>query len=114
MPWLHGNRKSSNKGLRRGALSPLPPLTPCVDILELGPKGETYNRTKTRGIVPGMADVADQAVKADEKPWAVFRFRDVRLFCFARVVAISASNMQNVAIAWFVYDLTHSAWALGL
>lgn len=50
----------------------------------------------------------------DEKSWSVFRFRDLRLYCSGRFAAIIANNMQNVAIGWFVYELTHSAWSLGL
>ena len=45
---------------------------------------------------------------------AVFRSRDFRLFCAARLLSGLAMQMQNVGIGWFVYDLTQSAWALGL
>jgi MFS family permease len=46
--------------------------------------------------------------------WDVFQVPDFRLFCAARLLSGLAMQMQNVAIGWFVYDLTHSAWALGL
>jgi MFS family permease len=46
--------------------------------------------------------------------WAAFRFRDFRLYCAARFCMALAAQMQNVAVAWFVYDITRSAFALGL
>ncbi len=46
--------------------------------------------------------------------WNAFRHRDLRLFCIARFCANLSSAMQNVAVGWFVYELTHSAWDLGL
>ena len=45
---------------------------------------------------------------------AVFRHRDFRLFCGARFLSGLALQSQNVAMGWFVYDLTGSALALGL
>ena len=46
--------------------------------------------------------------------WDVFQNRDLRLYCSARLMANLSSAMQNVAVGWFVYDITHSAWSLGL
>lgn len=46
--------------------------------------------------------------------WGVFQSSNFRLFCGARLLASLAMQMQNVAVGWLVYDLTHSAWALGL
>jgi MFS family permease len=46
--------------------------------------------------------------------WAVLQSRDFRLFCSARFLSALARQMQNVAVGLFVYDLTHSAWALGI
>src|SRR3954454_19171386 len=45
---------------------------------------------------------------------AVFRHRDFALFSGVRVAAGLAQQMQVVAVGWLVYDLTHSALALGL
>jgi MFS family permease len=45
---------------------------------------------------------------------AVFRHRDFALFSGVRVAAGIAQQMQTVAVGWLVYDLTHSALALGL
>jgi MFS family permease len=46
--------------------------------------------------------------------WAAFRSRDFRLFAVARLLYGAATQMQNVAVGWLIYDLTKSAWALGL
>ena len=51
---------------------------------------------------------------AAEGRWAALRSRDFRLFCAARLLSGMALQMQTVAIGWLVYDLTQSAWALGL
>lgn len=45
---------------------------------------------------------------------ALFRNRDFRLFGAARFLTSLASEMQVVAVGWFVYDLTRSPFALGL
>ncbi|HWG05283.1 MAG TPA: MFS transporter, partial [Beijerinckiaceae bacterium] len=45
---------------------------------------------------------------------AAFQFPDFRLFCVARLNSVFAQAMQNVAVGWFVFELTHSAFALGL
>ncbi|MFE1600103.1 MFS transporter [Methylobacterium sp. ID0610] len=44
----------------------------------------------------------------------LLRNPDFRLFCVARFLSGLAYQMQAVAVGWFVYDLTHSALALGL
>lgn len=48
------------------------------------------------------------------KGWAAFRHRDFRLFCAARFCMSLATQVQTVAVAWFVYDATRDALALGL
>ena len=45
---------------------------------------------------------------------AVFRFRDFRLYLAGRFLWGLAMQIQNVAIAWLVYELTHDPFALGL
>jgi MFS family permease len=50
----------------------------------------------------------------DTSGWAVFRSRDFRLFCGARFLSGLARQAQNVAIGLYVYEVTQSAWALGL
>jgi MFS family permease len=46
--------------------------------------------------------------------WAAFQSRDFRLFCMARFLSGVSRQAQNVAMGLFVYDVTQSAWALGL
>ena len=46
--------------------------------------------------------------------WALFGIGDFARFCAARFLSGTALQMQNVAVGWLVYDLTHSALALGL
>src|SRR3954454_8243799 len=48
------------------------------------------------------------------KGWAAFRSRDFRLFCAARLAMSLGTQVQNVSVAWLVYDLSHNAFALGL
>src|SRR5215216_5384378 len=50
----------------------------------------------------------------DRPGYAAFRSRDFRLFGASRYLSILALQMQNVAVGWLVYDLTRSAFALGL
>jgi MFS family permease len=50
----------------------------------------------------------------DEGRWAALRSRDFRLFCAARLLSGMALQMQTVAVGWLIYELTQSAWALGL
>jgi MFS family permease len=45
---------------------------------------------------------------------AVFRFRDFKLYVTGRFLWGLAMQIQNVAIAWLVYELTHDPLALGL
>ncbi|HEX2725063.1 MAG TPA: MFS transporter [Beijerinckiaceae bacterium] len=46
--------------------------------------------------------------------WAAFQSADFRFFCAARFLIGLARQAQNVAVGLFVYDVTQSAWALGL
>jgi MFS family permease len=46
--------------------------------------------------------------------WPVLRLHNFRAFVLARIATVMALQMQTVAMGWFVYDLTKSAWALGL
>jgi MFS family permease len=46
--------------------------------------------------------------------WAALHSADFRFFCAARFLIGLARQAQNVAVGLFVYDITQSAWALGL
>ncbi len=47
------------------------------------------------------------------KGLAAFQFRDFRWMQTARLLSIVASEMQSVAVAWQVYEITHRAIDLG-
>ncbi len=42
------------------------------------------------------------------------RHRDFRLLFLGQSVSLAGTHMQRVAVAWQIYQLTHSPWALGL
>ena len=44
----------------------------------------------------------------------VLRFRDFRLFLGARFATGLAMQVHDVGVGWYVYEITRSAWALGL
>ena len=44
---------------------------------------------------------------------AAFRFKDFRLYQAARLLVILGAEAQSVAVAWQVYQITHSALSLG-
>ncbi|MDB5642295.1 MAG: major facilitator superfamily 1 [Hyphomicrobiales bacterium] len=46
--------------------------------------------------------------------WAVFRFHDYRAYVLCRFLWQIGLQMQNVAVAWLVYDVTRDPLALGL
>ena len=45
---------------------------------------------------------------ASVNTWAIFQFHDLRYYCLSRLSNVLANAAQNVAVGWFVYDLTHS------
>jgi MFS family permease len=45
--------------------------------------------------------------------WPALRSRDFRLLWSGQVISMVGSQMQNVAIHWHIYGLTHSTLALG-
>ena len=53
-------------------------------------------------------------VALNERTFASLRkHRNFRLFFTGQVISVSGTWMQNVALAWFVYDLTRSPLAAG-
>lgn len=62
-----------------------------------------------------MTDIAAGPDAVDAPPVAAAAFgRDVWLYLVARFLWVSAGQIGNVAVGWLIYDLTRSAWALGL
>ena len=58
------------------------------------------------------AAVAEQAEQIETRGGA-FRSRDFRLYQTARLLGILGAEAQSVAVAWQVYQITHSALDLG-
>ena len=49
--------------------------------------------------------------------WAMFgalRYRNYRFYWFGQFPSVLAQNMQHVALAWLVYQLTSSPALLGM
>src|SRR5947207_10448768 len=60
--------------------------------------------------------VAPDASAISEKPpsyWSVLRNRNYALFIGGQLISSAGTQMQLVAVSWQVYQLTHSALALG-
>ena len=56
-----------------------------------------------------MTDVATKPPRAP-----AFQSRDFRFFFVSRLFSAFASLMIDTGVSWLVYDITGSAWALGL
>lgn len=52
-------------------------------------------------------------MKQKRPPYAALRHRDFRLLAGATLISLVGTQMQNVAVEWHIYLLTHSALALG-
>jgi MFS family permease len=59
--------------------------------------------------------VSAALVALNERTFVSLRkHRNFRLFFTGQVISVSGTWMQNVALAWFVYELTHSPLAVGI
>ena len=54
-----------------------------------------------------------EAEVAQHDPFAALRIRDYRLFMIGRVLLLTGTQMQTVAIGWELYERTNSAMVLG-
>ena len=67
-------------------------------------------------IVPEFAPETEQSAWPSSQirqTFRAFRHRNFRLFLFGQIVSLVGTWMQNVAQAWLVYRLSHSALLLG-
>ena len=62
--------------------------------------------------VEATSGTEEQSAPAPERA-AAFASRDFRLYQTARLVVILGAEAQSIAVAWQVYQITHSALALG-
>jgi hypothetical protein len=62
-----------------------------------------------------MSEVEQEQLKASEELSATvaWQSRDFRFYSAARVIGIMGAEAQAVGVAWQVYQITHSALALG-
>lgn len=65
--------------------------------------------------IPETANVENQA---DVSRWALlvraFSHRNYRLFFCGQIISLVGTFLTQLATGWFVYDLTHSSWLLGV
>jgi MFS family permease len=61
-----------------------------------------------------MAEINSEAAETATGAGSAFLSRDFRLYQTARLLSVLGSEAQAVAVAWQVYQITHSALALGL
>jgi MFS family permease len=52
--------------------------------------------------------------RLNSRTFASLRYRNYRLFFGGQAVSQTGSWMQRIALGWFVYQITHSAFAVGL
>ncbi len=52
--------------------------------------------------------------EGDKGPWAAFRHPDFRYYFLSRILSSTASQINDVGVGWLIYQLTDSAFALGL
>ncbi len=53
-------------------------------------------------------------VRLNNRTFSSFRYRNYRLFFAGQTVSQIGSWMQRIALGWFVFQLTHSAFAVGV
>jgi MFS family permease len=63
---------------------------------------------------PGADDAAGADPEEPRHSTSLWRQRPLLLLTGARLCSASAVQMQAVAVGWLVYDMTRSAFALGL
>ena len=77
------------------------------DLQPLPPQGDTEDRAETVAPPTEHAPLARPTA-------ALFRHRAFMRLWFSRLSGVTGNQMLLVALGWQMYDLTHSAWDLGL
>ena len=77
------------------------------DLLPLPPQGDTEDRAETVEPPTGHAPLGQPTA-------SLFHHRAFMRLWFSRLFGTTANQMLLVALGWQMYDLTHSAWDLGL
>ncbi len=68
----------------------------------------------TAAAPPSLPEEESRVLNARQPISRVFRHRNYRLYFTGQLTSLLGTWMQTVAQGWLVYDLTHSAWLLGL
>ncbi|HEY4433603.1 MAG TPA: MFS transporter, partial [Candidatus Cybelea sp.] len=53
-------------------------------------------------------------LRLNRRTFSSFKYRNYRLFFFGQAVSQTGSWMQRIALGWFVLQLTHSPFAVGI
>ena len=77
------------------------------DLQPLPPQGDTEDRAET--VAPPT-----EPAPLERPTAALFRHRAFMRLWFSRLAGVTGNQMLLVALGWQMYDLTHSAWDLGL
>src|SRR5579872_6145043 len=70
-------------------------------------------RLRATKTSPALADAGSQP-NISRSPLVALRHRNYRIYFSGQIVSLAGTQMQQAAIAWQVYGLTHSALSLGL
>lgn len=65
-------------------------------------------------VAPNETEEAVGQTPVRPRPFSALEHRDFRLYWGGQFVSVAGTQMQQAAVAWQVYLLTHSALALGL
>src|SRR5947209_3754124 len=68
-------------------------------------------RSRATTSSPTLAGTQEEASRS---PLVALRHRDYRVYFSGQLVSLTGTQMQQAAIAWQIYGLTHSALSLGL
>jgi predicted MFS family arabinose efflux permease len=68
----------------------------------------------TAAAPPSLPEEESAVLHGRQPISRVFRHRNYRLYFVGQLTSLLGTWMQQVAQGWLVYDLTHSAWLLGL
>src|SRR3989442_6809029 len=98
---------SRNRALTDGHLQ-LP--SPIPDAAT--PARNSHDKSAAYGRSSINRDATDKS--GSYGPWSVLRNRNYALLFWGQLISAAGTQMQVVAVAWQVYLLTHSPFALGL
>src|SRR4029079_3660943 len=75
---------------------------------------ESAGEAERRLSEAGAKTEAERGTRTEAKTESVFRHRAFALYCSSRIASILSFHMLVVAVGWQLYELTGSAFDLGL